>query len=124
MQALETHPSLTELSMPVVEMNSRSYERLAQALSRCTTLAILDLEDSNMSDDAVGAMSEALAQSPHLTDLNLKYNEMTINGVNALRQAWLHGDTGLHLEFQRFVSSDSDDMTPYPSPPYTPDFSP
>lgn len=106
MCALETHPSLTELDLSLNQI-SPVYDRLAQVLPRCTKLAVLNLSDTNLSDDEAGTMSDAVARSPHLTSLNLRWNYMSIDGVHALRQAWLHDDDALDLDNQ-FLSDDSD----------------
>ena len=100
MHALEMQPKLIELDLSVNAINCAAYQRLAQALPRCTTLALLNLSDTDMSDDEAGAMSDAVAQSPHLTQLNLTWNELSADGVHALRRAWMHGGDGLDLRYQ------------------------
>jgi len=100
MCALETHPSLTELDLSLNEIWGPVYNRLAQVLPRCTTLAVLDLSDTTLTDGEAGTMSDAVAQSPHLTSLNLRWNHMSVDGMNALRQAWLNDDDGLDLRNQ------------------------
>lgn len=115
MCALETHPSLTELDLSLNEIFGPVYDRLAQVLPRRTTLAVLNLSDTNLTDREVlystshtGTMSDAVARSPHLTSLNLEWNSLSADGLNALRQAWLHDDDGLYLHPQRPSYDDSD----------------
>ena len=109
MRALETHPALIKLDLSENDICNRAYDRLAQALPRCTTLAELNLWDTGLSDDEARLLAVAVAQSTHLTDLDVSANDMSFDGVHALRQAWIHDKDDLILDSQAYYNSNESD---------------
>ena len=109
MRALETHPALIKLDLSENIICNRAYDRLAQALPRCLTLAELNLSDTGLTDNDARLLAVAVAQSTHLTDLDVSKNDMSFDGVHALRQAWVHDRDGLNDYVQSNWSENSDE---------------
>ena len=109
MRALETHPALIKLDLSENIICNRAYDRLAQALPRCLTLAELNLSDTGLTDIDARLLAVAVAQSTHLTNLDVSKNDMSFDGVHALRQAWVHDRDGLNDYVQSNWSENSDE---------------
>lgn len=101
MSALGSHRTLTTLDLSCNNFYREAFERLAQALPQCTTLTNLNLAATNLGwKSNTSAMAAAVAQSPHLKELDLSLNYISNDDENALKDAWLHDEHDLNLEFQ------------------------
>lgn len=99
-EALRSHPALTELSLSLNKLGCHAMQAIATIIKTNKKLTKLDLAMNQAGNEGAKKIAEALKQNSTITSLTLKWNRIGAEGIKAMAEALKYNKTLIELNLE------------------------
>lgn len=99
-EALSSHPALTELSLSLNKLGHLEMKHIATIMKTNKKLTRLDLGMNQAGNEGAKKIAEALKQNSTITSLTLKWNRIGVEGIKAIAEALKYNKTLIELNLE------------------------